>query len=64
MAEQKSVSTELEVTQAAGGELLISGNVPNLHDSPEKIHQLLDLLGLPKGTSVRVTTKATSVIVR
>jgi hypothetical protein len=52
------------VTQAAGGELLISGNVPNLHDSPDKIHQLLDLLGLPKGTSVRVTTKATSVIVR
>ena len=61
-------ATELEITAGgtAGGEnsLVISGDVPNLHDDPQKVHQLLDLLGLPKGTKVRLTTTASSVIVR
>ena len=38
--------------------------LPSLHDDPHKIHQLIDLLGLPPGTEVRVTTVAASVIVR
>jgi hypothetical protein len=42
----------------------IKGAVGNIHQDPKKIHQLLDLLGLPKGTEVKVTTKASSVIVR
>jgi len=41
-----------------------SGELPSLHDDPQKILQLLDLLGLPPGTEVRVTTVAASVIVR
>jgi hypothetical protein len=38
--------------------------LPSLHDDPQKIHQLLDLLPLPPGTKVRVTIVAASVIVR
>jgi hypothetical protein len=37
---------------------------PSLHDDPQKIHQLLDLLIMPPGTEVRVTTVAASLIVR
>jgi hypothetical protein len=38
--------------------------LPSLHDDPQKIHRLLDLLALPPGTEVRVTIVAASVIVR
>lgn len=38
--------------------------LPSLHDDPHQIHQLLDRLGLPPGTEVRVTTVAASVLVR
>lgn len=44
--------------------ITISGDLGGLHDNPKKIHQLLDVLGLPSGTEVRVVTKAASVIVR
>lgn len=40
------------------------GRLPTLHDDPQKIHQLLDMLDMPPGTEVRVTTVAASVIVR
>ena len=62
-----SKSTELHVSSREGDQnktLVISGDVPSLHDDPQKIHQLLDLLDLPKGTQVKVVTMATSVIVR
>jgi hypothetical protein len=36
----------------------------SLHDDPQKIHQLLDLLVMPPGTEVRVTTVAASLLVR
>lgn len=58
--------TELHVTANEGGQqrqILISGAL-NLHDDPSKIHKLLDLLELPKGTEVRVVTTASSVLVR
>ncbi len=42
----------------------VSPRLPSLHDDPHQIHQLLDRLGLPSGTEVRVTTVAASVIVR
>jgi hypothetical protein len=67
MAKQKSTTTEIQVTSKQGGKqrtLVMSGDLPDLHDDPRKVHQLLDLLGLPKGTEVRVVTKATSVVVR
>jgi hypothetical protein len=63
----KEKSSKLEITPRAGGAdktLVISGDFPNLHDDPDKIHRLLDLLKMPKGTEVRVVTQAASVIVR
>jgi hypothetical protein len=62
--ERETHTTELEVGSSGTNSLVISGNIPNLHDDPQKVHQLLDLLGMPKGTQVRLTTTAISVIVR
>jgi hypothetical protein len=57
--------TELRIGEGAEGHsIVISGQVGDLHNNPEKIHQLLDLLKLPKGTQVKVVTTAASVIVR
>lgn len=58
--------TELQVSPpgTASPTLVISGDLPNLHNDPARIHQLLDLLNLPKGTEVKVVTTAASVIVR
>jgi hypothetical protein len=57
--------SELEIKPSGCHEtILIKGNLAGLHDNPQKIHQLLDLLELPKGTEVTVTTRAASVIVR
>jgi hypothetical protein len=44
--------------------LTITGVPASIHRSPEKIHQLLDLLELPKGTRVTISTKASTSIVR
>lgn len=55
--------TELHIGENSEA-IVISGKVGDLHKNPEKVHQLLDLLKLPKGTQVRVVTTATSVIVR
>jgi hypothetical protein len=61
----KETKTELQIGgDAAGPSLVISGQVGDLHNDPAKVHQLLDLLKLPKGTQVKVMTTATSVIVR
>lgn len=57
-------TSHLEIASGEDDSIVISGNIPNLHDDPEKIHRLLDLLGMPSGTQVRVVTKAASVIVR
>jgi hypothetical protein len=42
----------------------LASRLRSLHDDPYRIHHLLDLLRLPPGTEVRVTTVAASVIVR
>ena len=61
----EETKTKLHVEEnAAGHSVVISGQVGDLHSNPEKVHQLLDLLNLPKGTQVKVVTTATSVIVR
>ena len=57
-------TSQLEISSGDDNSLVISGNIPNLHDDPDKIHKLLDLLEMPRGTQVRVVTKAASVIVR
>jgi hypothetical protein len=57
--------TELHIGEGSEGHsVVISGQVGDLHNNPDKIHQLLDLLKLPKGTQVKVVTTASSVIVR
>lgn len=62
---QPTHHTTLEIKPVGDGDpLVIHGRLPSLHDDPQKIHQLLDLLDLPPGTEVRVTTVAASVIVR
>jgi len=64
---EKSTTTELHITSRDGGAakaITLSGDIADLHDDPAKIHQLLDLLNLPKGTEVKVVTQAAHVIVR
>ncbi len=57
--------TEIQIhSKQSDTPLILKGEMISLHDNPQKIHQLLDLLELPKGTEVRVITKAASVIVR
>lgn len=65
-SETQTTGVEIRAGGKAEAEhsLVISGDIPNLHDDPQKVHQLLDLLGLPKGTQVKLTTTASSVIVR
>jgi hypothetical protein len=64
----QNVEAELEITpggtQGQGSTIVIKGCPPDLHQDPQRIHQLLDLLNMPKGTEVRVLTTAASVIVR
>lgn len=51
-------------TQARDTTLELRARLPTLHDDPQRIHALLDVLDMPPGTEVRVTTVAASVIVR
>jgi hypothetical protein len=63
----QETKTELHIAAADGEQrssLVISGAVAELHNDPQKIHRLLDLLELPQGTQVKVITTASSVIVR
>jgi hypothetical protein len=48
----------------ADASLTITGYASRLHEDPEKVRELLDLLEMPEGTRVRVITRASSVIVR
>ena len=45
---KEETNTELHIGEnAAGHSVVISGQVGDLHNNPEKVHQLLDLLNLP-----------------
>jgi hypothetical protein len=59
----KTHEVELEITSSSGAKIAMKGDLGNLDDQ-DKVHKLLDLLGLPKGTEVRITSKVGSVIVR
>jgi hypothetical protein len=65
---RESVQVDLEITpgggQAQGNTITIKGCPADLHQNPQKIHQLLDLLNMPQGTEVKITTVGSSVIVR
>ena len=65
MQNKAATETELQIaSKNSDTPITLKGNLSALHDNPQKIHQLLDILDLPKGTEVRVITKAASVIVR
>lgn len=56
---------EVEISIAHGREpIQIKGDLGGMHGDEAKLQQLLDLLGVPKGTEVKVLTRASSVIVR
>jgi hypothetical protein len=61
-------SVELVIEPQGGGAdaITISGRglPPDLGRSPERIHQLLDLLEMPKGTKVTINVQASSSVVR
>ena len=61
---ERTVDTELVIEGAASesGTLTITGVPADLQ--AERIHKLLDLLDLPKGTRVTVSTRASTSIVR
>lgn len=62
--EKATQETELYITVKGSEPITIKGHMALLHNDPKKIHKLLDLLDMPKGTEVKVVTKAASVIVR
>jgi hypothetical protein len=63
---QQLAQTELciESPNKETSSLTISGISEDFSKSPEKVHQLLDLLDMPKGTQVTISTKASTSIVR
>lgn len=65
-AQQPTTEVRLEITPSAAGAnpIVITGAPHDLHSDPKKIHELLDLLNMPKGTEVKVLTTASSVVVR
>lgn len=63
-AKISQVTLEVRPPKAEEPALTIAGAVENLHQDPKRIHQLLDLLEMPKGTEVRVVTLAATSIVR
>ncbi len=63
-ARNSQVTLEILPPQATAPALTIAGAVDQLHQDPKRIHQLLDLLEMPKGTEVRVVTMAATSIVR
>jgi hypothetical protein len=66
-SEQEKRSYELHIESGQVGKegaVLTIFGVPGDLTSEDKIHKLLDLLQMPKGTKVTVSTKASSSIVR
>jgi hypothetical protein len=63
-AQQVDVKLEIHAPNASGPTVTITGAIEGLHNDPQKLHQLLDLLKMPKGTEVKILTTATSSIVR
>ena len=65
MNEKKAVDVRLEINPPSGAPPIVITSAPaNIHQDPAKLHKLLDLLEMPKGTEVRIITTASSSIVR
>jgi hypothetical protein len=61
---QTHTHAEISIATSKSEPIVIKGDLGGLHTDSAKLQQLLDLLGVPKGTEVRVTTQASSMIVR
>lgn len=63
---QQLTETEIciESPNKEASSLTISGISEDFSKSPDKVHKLLDLLDMPKGTQVTISTKASTSIVR
>jgi hypothetical protein len=55
---------EISIATKHGEPLVIRGDLGGIHNDKAKLQQLLDLLGVPKGTQVKVSSRVSSVIVR
>lgn len=58
------IETEIAIARQHGEQTVLKGDLGGIHDDPEKLQKLLDLLEIPHGTEVRISTRAASVIVR
>ena len=63
-SETRTTGVHIGASSSSEKSFVLSGEIPDLHNDPNKVQQLLDLLGVPKGTHVKLTTTASSVIVR
>jgi hypothetical protein len=55
---------EISIARTDGEPIHIKGDLGGVHQDAAKLQQLLDLLGVPKGTQVKVSSRVSSVIVR
>jgi hypothetical protein len=62
--EKNKMELNISSKEQHSSSLVINGLPPDLHKSPEKVKALLDLLELPKGTTVTINFHASSSIVR
>lgn len=67
MSTEQKHSVELQIESGKGGTELAEITISNVAvdlASKDKLQKLLDLLEVPKGTRVTISTKASSSIVR
>lgn len=64
MSKIKHEDVEISIARKDGEPIHIKGDLGGVHQDAAKLQQLLDLLGVPKGTEVRVSSRVSSVIVR
>ena len=64
MSDVKHEQIEISIARAHGEPLRIAGDLGAIYQDAAKMQHLLDLLGVPKGTEVKVSSRVSSVIVR
>lgn len=65
MSKDTHDEVDISIARSAHGDpIQITGDLGGLHRDNAKLQQLLDLLGVPKGTEVKVSARVSSVIVR
>jgi hypothetical protein len=67
MLKRQTSTAEILITTREGDKLrqvVVTGDVSHLQDDPDKLYQLVDLLGLPKGSEIKIVAHTTSTITR